>query len=116
MGIKQLERMRQPQLPQPQHLHNNTSCLDEFPNGELQQQDGSQFNYGYQLVDFLGVSEGFGVTGVILRQLPPTNSFTRPLSRQSASTSILSVDTSVPIKTKRNRFKQLFRRKSKVQT
>nr|CAD2178890.1 unnamed protein product [Meloidogyne enterolobii] len=107
MGIKQLERMRQPQLQQQPQLHNNTSsCLDEYPpitnGGDVQHyENDSHFNFGY-------------------KQPPPTtttnlSSFTRPLSRQSASTSLLSVDSSLPTKTKRNRFKQLFRRKSKIQ-
>ncbi|CAK5060972.1 unnamed protein product [Meloidogyne enterolobii] len=108
MGIKQLERMRQPQLQQQQpQLHNNTSCLDEYPpttitnGGDVQHHENDpHFNFGYK------------------QPPPPTtnsSSFTRPLSRQSASTSLLSVDSSLPTKTKRNRFKQLFRRKSKIQ-
>ncbi|CAK5077040.1 unnamed protein product [Meloidogyne enterolobii] len=107
MGIKQLERMRQPQLQQQPQLHNNTSCLDEYPpttitnGGDIQHHENDpHFNFGYK------------------QPPPPTtnsSSFTRPLSRQSASTSLLSVDSSLPTKTKRNRFKQLFRRKSKIQ-
>jgi len=55
MGIKQLERMRQPQLQQqPQQLHNNTS-LDEYPpttitNGcDVQHHENDpHFNFGYK--------------------------------------------------------------------
>jgi len=56
MGIKQLERMRQPQLQQqPTQLHNNTSCLDEYPpttitnGGEIQHHENDpHFNFGYK--------------------------------------------------------------------
>ncbi|KAF7636375.1 SAM domain-containing protein [Meloidogyne graminicola] len=96
MGIKQIERIRSNNLQQqPQNMHNNNNnnTSNEYSsiNSEHQHNNGPQFQFAYQ-------------------QLSSTNPFVRPLSRQSASTSMLSVDSSLPNKTKKNRFKQLFRR------